>query len=197
MESISKKMYDWAAKKVGAKHSSLWLGVVFLLEIFLFLPLDAILVLFCLENPQKRSLYVSIATVASTLSGILGFFLGLLAWDFLNPYVIGHLVSADFFNRICEHYTQYQSWAVFIGALIPLPFKVIALSAGVCGLNVFSFITSIFLARLLRFFLIAKATYKWGIQIKSLLDRHMSRFIFALGAKIALAFAFFWALGQG
>jgi len=197
MRTPAKKIYDWAARKANTRLAPLWLGCVFLLELIFFLPLDAILVLFCLENPKRRFLYAIIATVASTISGIAGYVLGLLAWDAINPYVIGHLISPEFFARLCDHYHLYQNWAVFIGSFLPIPFKAVALSAGVCHLAVVPFIAMVFLARWARFFLIAKAIQKWGVQIKTFVDRHMGRIAVAVGAKIAIAFAFFWALGQG
>lgn len=197
MTTLTKKIYNWAARRANSRLAPLWLGCVFFLELALFLPLDAILILFCLENPQRRFLYAIVATLVSTFSGIIGYVLGLLAWDVISPFVIGHFMSLDFFNRICGHYQLYQNWAIFIGSFLPVPFKAVALSAGVCHLALIPFISFVFLARWARFFLIAKAIQKWGGQIKIFVDRYMGKIMVAMGAKIAIAFAFFWALGQG
>lgn len=196
MLTPAKKIYDWAAKKANSKYAPLWLGCIFLMELVFFLPLDAILVLFCLENPSRRFLYAAIATVASTISGIAGYVLGLLAWEAIGPFVLNHLISADFFNRLANHYSLHQNWAVFVGTFLPVPFKAIALSAGVCQILILPFIACVFFARSFRFFLIAKAIQRWGTQIKSFLDRHFGRVLMAVGAKIAIAFAFFWAVAQ-
>src|SRR5579864_642326 len=115
MLTPAKKIYDWASKKANSKYAPFWLGCVFLMELIFFLPLDAILVLFCLENPSRRFLYAAIATVASTISGIAGYVLGLLAWEAIGPFVLNHLISAEFFNRLANHYSLHQNWAVFIG----------------------------------------------------------------------------------
>ena len=154
------------------------------------------MILFALENPRRRYVYALLAAVCSTIGGIGGYFLGHLAWEAISPYILGHLMSAEFFNRMCGQYAAYENWAVFIGALLPLPFKAVALSAGVCHLPLTPFICCVALARSLRFLLVAKAVEKWGAQIKTFLDRHFGRVLFAIGAKIALAFTFFWALGQ-
>ncbi len=190
-------MYDWTAIKAKSRFSSMWLIVVFFFEIIVFIPLDALMVLFCLENPDRKFLNAALAAIASTAGGIAGYFLGLFAWDVISPYVLGPLMSASFFDKICAHYSLYQNWAIFIGSFLPLPFKVIALSAGVCHLNLGHFVTFVLLARLARFLLIAKAVEVWGLQIKIFVDRYLGRLIMALGAKIAIAFTFFWALGQG
>jgi membrane protein YqaA with SNARE-associated domain len=196
MLSPAKKIYSWASSKAHSPHSHLWLGLIFLLELVLFVPLDAILMLFCLENPQRRYLYAGVATLASLFSGVAGYMLGLWTWETISPYVIGHFISADFFSRICAHYTSHQNIAVFIGSLVPFPFKAVALSAGVCQIFFFPFIASVFVARWLRFFLLAKMVQKWGVQMKAFADRHSGRIVLAFGAKIAIAFTFFWVLSQ-
>jgi membrane protein YqaA with SNARE-associated domain len=194
MFGAANKLYAWASLKANKRLAPLWLGFIFLTELIFFIPMDAILLLFCLENPARRYYYAAMATLASVITGAIGYFLGHLAWDFLAPYVLDHLISASFFNQITEHYLAVQNWAVFLGALLPVPYKAITLSAGVCHLNFIPFFGAVLAARMLRFFLIAKATEKWGVQIKAFIDKHFHRFVIAVGIKIAFALSFFWAL---
>lgn len=196
MLKTSRKIYDWAAQKARSKNSVLWLGIVYLLELVFFLPLDALLMLFCMENPSKRYLYALVAATASVLCGFIGYLLGLFLWDAIGPVVIGHLVSPDFFNRLVEHYSLHQKTAVFVGSLLPIPFKAITLSAGFCKLALWPFITCVFLARILRFFIIAGMMHLWGSKVKEFIDRHFNRIVMAVGAKIALGLAFIWAIGH-
>jgi hypothetical protein len=37
---------------------------------------------------------------------------------------------------------------------------------------------------------------RWGDRIKGFIDRHFNSLLVAFGAKVALTFAFFWALGS-
>ncbi|MBP7074868.1 MAG: VTT domain-containing protein [Rhabdochlamydiaceae bacterium] len=194
MFNAAKKLYEWASSKAKLRLAPLWLGVIFLTELIFFIPMDAILLLFCLENPARRYYYAAMATLASAITGTIGYFLGHIAWDFLQPYILDHLISTAFFNRITEHYLAIQNWAVFCGAFLPVPYKAITLSAGVCHLSFVPFLGAILTARILRFFLIAKATEKWGLQIKAFIDKHFHRFVVGIGIKIAFALSFFWAL---
>lgn len=190
----AKKIYDWASRKANSRFASLWLGIIFFLEMIFFLPMDAILLLFCLENPACRYRYAMVATTASAASGLVGYVLGLLAWDFLHPYVLDRLISTQLFERISHHYHLHQHGAVFLGSLLPVPFKAVTLSAGVCELALIPFLATVFVARLTRFFSIAYAVHRWGPQVKMFIDRHFHRFVVAVGAKIILALTFFWAL---
>jgi membrane protein YqaA with SNARE-associated domain len=194
MFNAAKRLYEWASNKAKLRLAPLWLGVIFLTELIFFIPMDAILLLFCLENPARRYYYAAMATAASAITGTIGYFLGHIAWDFLQPYILDHWISMAFFNRITEHYLAVQNWAVFCGAFLPVPYKAITLSAGVCHLSFIPFLGAILAARISRFFLIAKSTEKWGLQIKAFIDKHFHRFVVGIGIKIAFALSFFWAL---
>lgn len=191
-----KKIYAWACLKVHAPYATLWLGLLFLFELVLFVPLDALLMLFCLQKRERSFHFAAIAALSSTVSGIVGYMIGLFLWGSVGPYIVGPLVSEDFFNRMTLHYHQYESLAVFFGALLPLPFKVVALSAGFCQIPFIPFLTSVLAARLLRFFFVAGAMYRYGETINTFIDRYFHHIVFALGAKIALTVGFFWILGQ-
>jgi membrane protein YqaA with SNARE-associated domain len=192
----ARKIYIWAAEKAHSSRAPLWLGVIFFLEIVFFLPLDALLLLFCLENHKRRFLYPIIAAIGSTLSGIFGYVIGLLLWDLVGPFFLEHLIAPSFFERLIGYYQTYQHLAVFLGAFLPIPFKIIVLSAGVSSLNFFSFALMVLLARLVRFFGIAAMMHFWGERVKAFIDRHFHRIVFAFGAKVALTITFFWALSH-
>src|ERR1700722_2528569 len=190
----ARKIYDWAAKKAYSPKAPLWLGLVFLLELVFFLPLDALLMLFCWENPKRRFLYALMATLASVITATLGYLVGYLLWDLVGPYLIGNLISAQFFDKVVQHYNAYEHWAVMLGSLLPIPFKVVTISAGFCQLNPLTFIFCVAIARALRFFAIAEMMNRWGAQIKQFVDRNFNRILMAVGAKIALGFTFFCVL---
>ncbi len=192
----ARKFYTWACQKVHSPWAALWLGCIFLMEILLFVPLDLVLMLFCLEKREKRMFFATLSTLASLLSGIIGYLIGWLLWDTIGPYLVGYVVSEDFFNRLSLHYAQYESLAVLAGALLPIPFKVLVLSAGFCQVPFLPFVLCILIARAARFFLLAQAMYLWGEKISSFIDRYFNRIVMAVGAKIALTFTFFWALGR-
>lgn len=196
MKAQTTKLYNWAITKAESKRSPFWISLLFVLEIALFLPLDAILMFFCLQNRNKTFLYVILATLASTVSGLVGYLLGHFLWDLIGPYVVPHIISTASFTRISHHFVQYESWAIFFGAILPFPLKVLTLSAGVFKLGVLPFITYFLSARLIRFLLIGGSALIWGDRLKNFLDRHFHRIILAIGAKVAIAFIFLWALAK-
>lgn len=192
----ARRIYDWGAQKANSPFAPFWLGVIFLLEAVLFLPLDALLMLFCMENPQRRFTYALVATGVSVLTAFIGYCVGYLLWDAVGGFITTHLISPQLFERLVAHYNKYEEWAVLIGSLLPVPFKAVTISAGFCKLTLSSFLLFVGVARALRFFVLAEMMYRWGPQIKAFVDRHFNRIVMAIGAKVAIAFTFFWFLSR-
>jgi membrane protein YqaA with SNARE-associated domain len=196
MEKGHSKLYHWAIQKANSPYAPFWVGLLFFMELVLFIPLDAILMFFCLENRKRIFLYVAIAAIASVLSGLVGYLAGHFLWDLIGTYIVPHLISHHAFARISNHFQLYENWAVFIGALIPFPLKALSLTAGVFHLGLLPFFLCLSLARALRFLVIGAAILYWGEKIKNFVGRHFHRIIMILGAKIAMVFFLFWILAK-
>jgi len=196
MKASTTKLYNWATQKANSTRSPLWIGLLFFLELVLFIPLDTVLVFFCLQNSRKTFLYIFIAAIASTLSGAIGYLLGHFLWDVIGSYIVPCLISAPLFAKISSHFQLYENWAVFFGSLLPFPLKALSLTAGVFHLGLLPFISYLFLARLLRFSVVGSAVLVWGEQLKSFIERHFRWIVILLGAKIALAAGFVFLLAK-
>jgi len=196
MAANTGRLYQWALKRTESKRAPIWIGLIFLLELVLIVPLDTILVFFCLQKRQWISLYVIITSLASTVSGLCGYLLGHFLWHLIGPYVVPHLISASSFDHFAIHYQNFENWAVFIGSFLPLPMKVLSLSAGMFHLKLLSFLGFLFFARLLRFSLVGGAMYIWGDRVKAFVDRHFRGLALIVGAKIAIGFVFFYLIAQ-
>src|SRR3990167_6967377 len=93
-EKPHSRLYTWALEKAHSPKAPLWIGLLFTLELILFIPLDPILFIF---------LYAGIATVASLASGLCGYFLGHFLWDWIGSYVVPYLISSASFERVSSH----------------------------------------------------------------------------------------------
>lgn len=190
------KLYQWAIQKASSTRAPLWLALLFTLEFLLFIPLDAVLMFFCLQKRNNIFLYIMIATIASTISGLIGYLLGHFLWDLIGGWVVPHLIATSTFDKLSGHFQIYENWAVFFGALVPFPLKALSLVAGVFHLGIIPFLTFLAAARLVRFSLIGGAMALWGEKVKLFLDRHFHRIFMVLGAKVVVALLFFWVLAR-
>lgn len=192
IRAATTKIYNWATEKASSSKAPLWLGLLFSLEVFLLLPLDAVMIFFCLQNPRKTFLYIFIAAIMSTLSGVMGYFLGHFLWDFIGPYVVPYLISDSFFERLSTHLQAYTSWAVFLGSVLPFPLKAVSLTSGAFHLNVPGFIIGLLAARLIRFTFIGSVLLLWGERVKIFIDKHFHNISVVILIKIVAAILFFW-----
>jgi membrane protein YqaA with SNARE-associated domain len=196
MKAQTQKLYTWATEKAASSRSPLWLALLFSLELFLIVPLDAVLLFFCSQNPRKTFLYVTLATLTSTLSGLAGYLFGHLLWDLIGPYLVPSLIPASAFDRFASHFQLYEHWAVFFGTLLPFPLKALSLASGVFHIGLLPFLTYMFFARLLRFSLSGIAMILWGPKVKTLLDKYHHHVFLALGIKTLLAAGLFWLIAK-
>ncbi len=195
-EKRPSKLYSWAIQKATSPRAPLWIGLLFSLELFLFIPLDAILMFFCLQNRSKIFQYVAIASIASLVSGLAGYLAGHFLWDLIGSYVVPHFISTASFDKVSFQFQTYEKWAVFFGGFIPFPLKALSLVAGVFKLGIMPFALCLIAARSLRFLLIGGTMAIWGEKVKFFVEKHFHRIIVVLGAKMAMAFLAFWALAR-
>lgn len=196
MKRVTQKFYNWGVAKANSPHATAWLGTLFFFEVFLFLPLDALLSFFCLQTPKRTFFYAILAAVTSTIGALMGYAIGYFLWDLVGSYVVPHLISTSLFNNISLHLQNHEGLAVFIGAFAPLPIKVLSLASGVFHLALPTYTLYMFSARICRFLLIGGAMFLWGEKGKLFLERHFHRVVVVVGAKLTVAFALFWALAR-
>ncbi len=185
-------IYDWMGSKVHSPWADAWLMLLFFIESsFFIIPVDPLLILYCVHNARKSFYYASIAVMASVLGGAFGYFIGAVLWESVGSTLVKWVISEQTFNDAVAKYKLYQVWAVFIAAFTPVPYKAITISAGFCKLDFLPFIFYSILGRGMRFFMVAGAIWQWGPQIQSFIDRYFNYlvviFMLIVGASV-------WAL---
>lgn len=179
-------VYLWIQAKATSTYSEAWIALVAVFETVFFIPVDPFLIFFTLENPRKYLRYVIVATIMSAVGGSFAYFIGACLWHVVGGWIVGHLVSKAYFELLVGYYHTYQYVVVFVGALLPLPFKAITLSAGFCKISYISFISMLLSARWIRFFLIAWSTQKWGKSIQAFIDRYAAPVVSLVCVKLAI-----------
>lgn len=169
-----KKLYDKLSCQVDKPYATPLLAVLFFIEAIFFVPVDPLLILFCLENRKKALWFATVATIASVLGGILGYIIGFKFWDLFGKKLISFITTEKTFNSIREQYAAYEIWAVLLAGFTPFPYKAVTLTAGFCKLPIIPFIFCSFIARGARFFTVALVIRIWGASIKKFIDRYFN-----------------------
>lgn len=146
---------------------------------------DIVLIPAIIANPQSALRLSIIATIAATLGSFLGYFIGYQFSDYAQRKVI----PKKHMDRIRSLVDRYGGWAVFWGAMAPIPYKFVAISAGVLRLNIWLFLLATFLGRAKRFLLIGIPVYYFGPTVIPIVLQYSKQ------AAIVLAILMFIAIG--
>lgn len=175
MISYLRSMYDWMGSGVHSPYADVFLGILFYVEAILFLPIDPLLAIYCLERQDRAFTFATIATIASVLGGLTSYAIGVFLWDSMGHQIIHNQIINYFLTpERFEHITQLlrdNTWKTLLITAVPLiPYKAVTLTAGFCKLSLFPFIVCSCIARGLRFYFVAITIKLFGARIKNTMN---------------------------
>jgi len=171
-----KKLYDKCVSWAGNKYANYCLGLVSLLESFIFpIPTDVMIVPMVIAK-RERFLKISlIATIFSVLGALIGYLIGYIFFNEVGAQIF-EIFGSESANIFIEKLSSKKGLlsgivVLFIAGFTPLPFKIITISSGFVHFNILFFIITCLISRGLRFFLVAYLTYKYGGAIAPFLEK--------------------------
>lgn len=183
-----RKLYDWTLSLAARKTAELWLAIIAFIESSVFLvPADVLFLPMALARPAKAYRYAFVATAASTLGGIAGYFLGSFAYDALARPVLSFYGKLDDFEqlRACTGEDTLMLLLVTSGLAHLPPIKVVTILAGVVQISFAFFVLSCIIARGARFFALAWALRRYGEPIRDFIEKRLG-LIAAMAAAILI-----------
>lgn len=171
-----RKLYDWTLSLAARKTAEIWLAVIAFIESSVFLvPADVLFLPMALAKPAKVYRFALIATVASTLGGIAGYFLGYFAYEALAKPVLDFYGKLDSFEHLrqCTGEDTLMLLLVTSGLTHLPPIKIVTILAGVVQFSFLFFVVSCIIARGLRFFALAWALRRYGEPIRHFIEQRL------------------------
>ena len=163
---FSKTQYNRVLRAAGtALAVRLMLLFAVLESIIIPIPVDPLLIATVLARPKNLIKLVAACTIASVIGGGLGWTIGVwlgVGVDQLLVYLPHAVAAPEKFTAVQDGFLEWGILLVFIGAFSPLPYKVIAVSAGVAGFGLTPFLVTSLIGRGLRFAIIAGITRHHG-----------------------------------
>lgn len=143
----------------------------FLLEAVWIVPVNTILALYCLRHRAQVWRYTAYAFGCSLIGSVLGYVLG--AWGIGIVSYFPRIANAvnGWVAPLAHTSRMYQLGTIALGALLPIPFKLITIGAGILAVPLIPFLCAVAGARFIRFFAIAGAIWLWGDWVARVLDR--------------------------
>ena len=150
-------------------------GLSFAESSFFPVPPDVMLAPMSLAKPKKAWYYASLTTITSVLGGILGYFIGVFAFDMIEPI----LHNYGYYNRYELAKSWFEAWgfwAIFLAGFSPIPYKIFTIASGVVGMAFLPFVIASFVGRGLRFFMVAGLMAWGGEPMEKKLHKYMDIF---------------------
>ena len=194
-----KKLYDWVLSLSARKSAEIWLAVIAVIESSFFLiPADVLFLPMALARPQKAYRLAFIATAASVIGGILGYFLGMFLFEALAKPVLSAFGELQKFEQL-KSCAGNQTLVVLLLtsglAHIP-PIKIVTILAGVVQINFVFFVAACIVARGARFFALAWALRRWGEAIKHFIENRLGLIAGLIAAIVIMLYLIIKFLGH-
>lgn len=179
-----RRIYDWCIAAAD-KPYALWLmaAVSFAESSFFPVPPDIMLIPMALARPQRAWIYAGVCTVASVAGGVLGYAIGALLYDSVGQWLIGLYGYGDKVDAFRASYAHYGAWIILLKGLTPIPYKIVTITSGFAGYDIWLFILLSAITRGARFFIAAVLLNRYGETIRHHIEKRLGLWV-AIGAAV-------------
>ena len=167
-------VYDWC---IAAAHKpyALWLmgAVSFAESSFFPIPPDTMLILMSLARPEKAWTYATLCTITSVAGGVLGYVIGAYLYDTVGHWLIAVYRLGDKVEAFRDAYVCYGALIILVKGLTPIPYKIVTITSGFAGYNIWLFIVFSIIARGVRFYFFAFLLNRYGAQARVMIEERL------------------------
>ncbi|MDB0046651.1 DedA family protein [Candidatus Pelagibacter sp.] len=180
------KLYQKSLLLAAHKSSKMFLAIVSFAESSFFpIPPDVMIVPMIIAKKKDYLKIFLIATLFSTLGGVLGYFIGSYFLD-IGMGVVDFYGYEDKVVSLKGNLTKGTGlyiWlaTLFLAGFTPLPFKVFTITSGMIGFNLFIFFFICLISRGLRFFVVSYLSFKFGNSFNKFMQTEAAKWFAILG----------------
>jgi membrane protein YqaA with SNARE-associated domain len=169
-----RRLYNWTLSLAHSPYALWALAAVAFIESSVFpIPPDLLMIPMIIAAPRRAFVIAGVATVASVLGGVLGYGIGMFAFDSIGQPILQALGKAHSMEEFSTRFNDMGFWAVLVAGITPFPYKVITIMSGWTAMPLGTFIATSILARALRFFIIAALLWKFGAPIRTFIEKRL------------------------
>jgi membrane protein YqaA with SNARE-associated domain len=183
------KLYQKSLQLAAHKSSKMFLAIVSFAESSFFpIPPDVMIVPMVVAKKNDYLKIFLIATLFSSLGGILGYFIGLSFSDLAQNVMVFYGYENDV-DQLKDRFAMGDGryiWiaTLFLAGFTPLPFKVFTITSGMIGFNLFIFFFICLISRGLRFFIVSYLSFKFGDTFNKFMQTEAAKWFTILGLLI-------------
>ena len=173
-----KELYNKTIKLAGHKSSKLILGIISFIESFIFpIPPDVLIIPMTIAKKNDWVKIAFVATTGSVLGALLGYLIGFVFFNEIGIKIF-ELYGVDNTSFLKEKFSSEGgviAWMTLlaIAGFTPVPFKLLTITSGFVGFNIFYFLIVSAITRGTRFFLISFLIGQFGSAMKEIIEKKL------------------------
>lgn len=159
-EQLAQHHVQW----MRSPYAQAILGLISFSEsIFAPIITDPFLVAIILADRARWLRYTMITIISSVLGGIVAYILGAVFFEIFGLWLLDTFNLHTIFESATAQLRQTNGfWFIFVGALTPIPYKLVALAGGFVFLPFWIFVAASVVGRAIRFLLTGYVSYAFG-----------------------------------
>jgi membrane protein YqaA with SNARE-associated domain len=176
-----RRIYDWCIAAADRPYALWILGAVAFAESSFFpIPPDIMLLPMSLARPARAWLFATLCTIASVAGGVLGYAIGALLYDSVGQWLINLYHLSGKVEAFRASYAEWGSVIILLKGLTPIPYKLVTITSGFAGYNIWLFILCSIIARGGRFFFVAVLLNRYGDSIRVEVEKRLGLWVAVL-----------------
>jgi membrane protein YqaA with SNARE-associated domain len=181
-----RRLYDWCIAAAGKPHASWIMGAVSFVESSVFpVPPDVMLIPLSLARPDRAYFYATLCTVTSVAGGVLGYVIGAYLYDSVGLWLMQIYGYGDKIEAFREAYAEWGAWIIVLKGMTPIPYKIVTIASGFAAYPILPFILLSFIARGMRFYLVAFLLHRYGPRAREIIEKRLG-FWTTVGALVVI-----------
>lgn len=184
--AMLRRTYDWCiAAADKPMRSGFWQPWLSRRAHSFRFPPDIMLLPMSLARPKRAWWFAAVWTVASVAGGVLGYAIGALH-DSVGLWLINLYGLSGKVEAFRASYAEWGAVIILVKGLTPIPSKLVTITSGFAGYNIWLFILCSIVARGGRFFVVAILLNRYGHLIRAELEKRLGLWV-GIGAAVLVS----------
>lgn len=169
----SRRARQWFDRINGSSHMLWFLGVVSFLEtIIVPIPIEVVLIPLMALNRDRIWQIATVTTLGCLIAALVGYGVGMALYQSLGVWFIETMGMQSAYESFQTFFGQYGFVAILALGVIPVPFQIAMITAGVSGYPIYLFVLAALIARGIRYYGLAWLVLHFGTRAEDLWRRH-------------------------
>ena len=169
-----RRVYDWCIAAAYKPYAPWLMGLVSFVESSFFpIPPDVMLIPMSLARPDRAYFYATLCTVTSVAGGVLGYVIGAYLYDSVGLWLMQLYGYGDKVEAFRAAYHEWGALIIVLKGMTPIPYKIVTIASGFAAYPIVPFILLSFVARGMRFYLLAFLLHRYGPQAREIIEKRL------------------------